>query len=132
MGIILLIVATVLSIIFVPIGFVYSMVVLLWRNGFVAAWHKINQYLWVLALGLDQLGNIALQELFNDILLLPGAYRFGNPDMTLSAVFGKNKQLGKLNKLGLAIAWILNKIDPNHTEKAVKNEEDEFDNHSSE
>ena len=52
--------------------------------------------------------------------------------MTLSAVFGKNKQLGKLNKLGLAIAWILNKIDPNHTEKAVKNEEDEFDNHSSE
>lgn len=132
MGIIILIVATVLSIIFMPIGFVYSMIVLLWRNGPVAAWHKINQYLFIMAVSLDQLGNASMQELFNDILLLPGAYRFGNPDMTLSAVFGKNKQLGKLNKLGLAIAWILNKIDPNHTEKAVKNEEDEFDNHSSE
>ena len=132
MGIILLIVATILAIFFVPVGFVYSMFVLLWRNGVRGAWNKINDYLYILALGIDQLGNVAMQELFNDILLLPGAYRFGNPDQTLSYIFGKNKQLGKLNKLGLFVAGILNKLDPEHTEKAVKHEEDEFDNHSSE
>jgi hypothetical protein len=123
MGIILLIVATVLAIIFVPVGFVYSMFVLLWRNGITAAWNKINDYLYILALGIDQLGNVAM---------LPGAYRFGNPDQTLSYIFGKNKQLGKLNWMGLFIARVLDWLDPNHTDKAVKHEEDAFDNHSSE
>jgi hypothetical protein len=34
-----------------------------------------------------------------------------------------NKAKGTLYPLGLAIAWILNKIDRNHVEKAVKNEQ---------
>ena len=33
-----------------------------------------------------------------------------------------NKAKGTLYPLGLAIAAILNKIDPNHVENAVKNE----------
>lgn len=130
MGIILLIVATVLSCIFMPIGFVYSSIVLIVRNTFKDWWNRWNDYLYIMALGLDQLGNAVMQDLFNDLLLKPGAYRFGNPDQTLSYIFGKNKQLGKLNWLGLFIASVLDWLDPNHTDKAVKNEEDPYDNFS--
>lgn len=70
------------------------------------------------AISYDQLGNVILAPLMNVLLKKKGGKFFGHPDETISFVLGRNKALGKLTKLGKLIADGLNKIDPNHVEKA--------------
>jgi hypothetical protein len=40
--------------------------------------------------------------------------------LIVSMVLGVNKKMGTLTKLGKFIADFLNKIDPNHVEKAIE------------
>jgi hypothetical protein len=48
---------------------------------------------------------------------------FGFPDETLSSVFGKNKRSKTLTKFGSVWAWLLNKIERNHVEKSIEEDE---------
>jgi hypothetical protein len=50
-------------------------------------------------------------------------HRFGDPNETVSHVLGKNKAQNKLYPIGKALAWLLNKIDENHVEKANINKQ---------
>jgi hypothetical protein len=68
----------------------------------------------------DQLANTVGAPLLNIILRKKGGYQFGNPDDTLSAVLGRLKHTGHLKALGRFFAWMLNKIEKNHVEKAAK------------
>jgi hypothetical protein len=47
-------------------------------------------------------------------------YRFGNHRDTISEVIGRNKQLGTLTRAGRALDWILDWIDPGHSEEAIE------------
>jgi hypothetical protein len=67
----------------------------------------------------DQHGGVMI-ALFADKTLIKkdSSEKFGNPKETISDNLGDNKKLGKFEPLGKGIADGLNKIDPNHVEKA--------------
>ena len=117
MGFILFIVAKFLQAILFPFFIVYA--ILKRRN-----LKSISQYYHNFAFSLDQLGNVVGGDLMNDLLLKKDpAKLYGNPDETISHVTGVNKLAGKLTPVGDFVAKTLNKIDPNHVEKASQNEQ---------
>lgn len=115
-NLILLIISILLGLILIPISFVYTLLRNIWSKT------DLSYYFWQCALSIDQTGNTLCQYLFNDLMIKPNGHRMGNEDETVSYVLGKNKEMKTLYSLGYVIAWILNKIDKNHVEKAIKNE----------
>lgn len=112
-SLILFLTALILGYILFPLGFLYA--ILTFRV-------SKSKYLFNLAFALDKLGNAVLGVVMNDVLKKKNGHKFGNYDETISYVLGRNKFTGTLTGFGRLIAWILNKIDPEHVEKAVKNE----------
>jgi hypothetical protein len=80
-------------------------------------------YLFRCAIADDQHGNTFLAKLFNDVLIKPGGYKFGNPDETISSVLGKNKLLNKLAIAGKTLDFILQILDHNHSIKSIEHDE---------
>lgn len=103
-----MIIAIAISVIIIPIGFAYQIVT------------SVNEYLFKVAKSIDQLGNVVCMDLFNDTLIKRGGYRFGNEDVTISHVLGKNEETKTLSVLGKGLAWILNTIDKDHNKKAIE------------
>ena len=116
-GFVLLCLAVLMSIVLYPIGWVYSMIT------FRLSFKKLGKWWFVMALSVDQLGNVVMSTLFNDLLITKYGHKFGDEDQTVSMVLGVNKAMGTLTKLGKFIADVLNKIDPNHVEKAIEGNE---------
>jgi hypothetical protein len=114
-GLILFIVSLVLCSIFYPTGFIYSVILTLFKNGYT----ELDKYLFQCAISQDQHANTWLAKLFNDVLIKQGGFKFGNTDETISSVLGKNQLNNKLTKLGLFINSILNKIEKNHSIKSI-------------
>jgi hypothetical protein len=106
-GFILLLVALILSIAILPIGFAFQVVVSLFR--------AIDSYLFRIAKSLDQHGNTVCEELFNQLLIKKKDIPFGDMDRTISYVLAQNR--GNLTLLGKALAWLLNAIDEGHLDK---------------
>ena len=69
------------------------------------------------AINIDKFGNREFRTLFNKTLAT--GHRFGDINETISSVLGKNQLTGTLTKLGLALVWILDKIDNNHVIKSI-------------
>ena len=103
-----------MSIVLYPLGLVYSLIT------FRFSFKQLGSYWFVMAVSVDQLGNVVMSTLFNDLLIRKYGHKFGDEDQTVSMVLGVNKKMGTLTKLGKLIADILNKIDPNHVEKAIE------------
>ena len=85
--------------------------------------HRHSQYHLNIGISYDQLGNAVGAPLFNVILRKSGGDRFGNPDETISSVLGKLKRSGHLTLLGKFFANLLNKIEVEHVEKAIEEDE---------
>ena len=66
------------------------------------------------AMSIDRFANVNAAELFNDIFIKKGGYKFGHPDETISSVIGKNQRDKTLTRIGRFLRYILNKIEPNH------------------
>ena len=100
MGFFLWILASILTTFFNVIGFVFMVVESLlffkWRSGA----KKLNDYFYQIALSKDQNSNVVLQNFFNKTMLKRKAYKFGDPDETISFVFAVNKILGTLTLFG--------------------------------
>lgn len=103
-GLILVIIALILSAIILPIGFVV---------GIIAA---LDKYLFRIAKSIDQLGNVVCAELFDWMLVKKGKY-FGNEDETISSVLGRN--IDNLTIAGKCLVWLLNTIEKDHVQKAI-------------
>jgi len=73
-----------------------------------------------MAVSVDQLGNVVMSTLLNDIMITKYGHKFGDEDQTISMVLGVNKAMGTLTDKGKSLADFLNKIDPNHVEKAIE------------
>lgn len=71
------------------------------------------------AVNLDKFGNREFRTLFNKVLINDEGHRFGNIDETISSVLGKNQLTGTLTKCGLALVWILDKIENDHSLKSI-------------
>ncbi len=73
------------------------------------------------ATSFDQTGNTVFAGFFNWLFLNNEAkvkYPFGDKDETISEVLGWNNKLNSLNKHGLRMVKILDKLDTNHCEKS--------------
>ena len=114
LGFILLTISILLSVILLPLGWLYSLVTLRLSVG------KLGAYFKTIAISIDQLGNVVMSNLLNDILIKDYGYKFGDEDETISKVLGINKANNTLLKTGKIVSSILNKIDKNHVEKASK------------
>ena len=120
MGILIFIVAAILSVVLLPIGFIWGIGEAFFKRGLKSAWKRLSNYFYDMALSIDQLGNVACKELFNDALILHSSEnKFGNPDETISSVLGKNKRDGSLTKAGRILSNILDKLDKNHVTKSI-------------
>jgi hypothetical protein len=106
-GLILLIVALLLSAVILPLGFLYQVVTTLL--------HALDNYLFRIAKSIDQHGNTVCEKLFNDTLIKKNDVPFGDMDRTISFVLAQNR--GNLTFLGKALAWLLNTIDEGHLDK---------------
>jgi hypothetical protein len=115
-GLILFIVAKLLIATVYPLGFLWSISLTFFKNG----WKAVDTYLFNCAIADDQHGNTYVAKLFNDTLIKTGGYRFGNPDETISSVLGKNKLTKTLTIAGRILDWILDKLDPNHSIKSIE------------
>lgn len=104
----LLIIALLLIVPIGAIGFIYA----LFKR-------RLGYYFWLLALSIDQVGNVVCMHLFNDLLIKPNGHRFGNPNETVSHVLGINKEKKTLYLIGRILSDILGLIDKNHVEKAA-------------
>lgn len=117
-GLFLFILSTVLAVVLYPIAFVYSIILTLIKSG----WKATDKYLFNCALATDQHANVYLAKLFNDTLIKPGGYKFGNEDETISSVLGKNKLANKLSRLGRWLDAILHIIDEDHSIKSIEHD----------
>lgn len=81
----------------------------------------MKTYLWNLLISIDQFFNVFLSPFLN-MFISEKSYKFGNPDETLSSVFGKNVRSGKC-KGCYYICRILHLIDKNHCKKSIEEDE---------
>jgi hypothetical protein len=113
-GFILLIIALLLSVVLLPIGFAFQVIVTLFRS--------IDTYLFQIAKSIDQHGNLVCAELFNLTLIKKKGYKFGDMDKTISFVLGVNAETKTLTYLGKKVCNLLNVIEKDHVKKAVEYE----------
>lgn len=118
MGFILFLIAQIFSPLFNFIGVIYAISKL--RNI-----KEIAEYFGKLAYSKDQYANVVNQHLFNDAMIKKESEnKFGNPDETISSVFGKNQRTGKLRIFGYF--WgvrFLSKLEKDHSIKSIEDDE---------
>jgi len=105
-----------ISVVLTPI---YYLVTFKWKSGSI----RISEWFYNMAIANDQTGNVQSSVTFQLMFTKKIAYRFGDPDDTVSYVLGRNKYKGMLNSFGRGIVWLLDKIDNSdggHIKKAVE------------
>lgn len=110
-------IAFVLLVTTTPIGFVYALL----RQLFLGKIKTLQIYFIEVALTLDNTGNVMMQHLLNDTLLIKNqeTYLFGNKKETISSVIGKNSLTNTLSSLGKALNAFLNFIDKDHSLNSI-------------
>ncbi len=100
-----------------PIGFIYTII----RQLIVNKVKTLSLYFTEIALVLDEAGNVIMQHILNDFLLIKkrDTYYFGNKKETISSVIGKNYMTETLSPLGLALNSFLNFIDKGHSLNSI-------------
>jgi 8-oxo-dGTP diphosphatase len=101
-----------------PIGFLYAVV----RQSLVKRVHSLSVYF--LELALDNAGNVLMQHVLNDLLLIKNekTYLFGNKMETISSVIGKNLVTHTLSSTGILLNQLLHWIDKDHSLNSINYE----------
>lgn len=100
-----------------PIGFLYTLL----RELVYGKLKAVTFYFMEVAIALDNAGNVIMQHVLNDALLIKNkdTYFFGNKKETISSVIGKNSLTGTLGFLGRALNQFLNFLDKNHSFNSI-------------
>ena len=103
-----------------PIGFLYAVI----RQSLVKRVHSLSVYFLELALALDNAGNVLMQHVLNDALLIKNenTYLFGNKMETISSVIGKNLVTNTLSPAGRLLNNFLHWIDKDHSLNSINYE----------
>lgn len=120
MGLFLLLIARVLSAMFIPVGVAYSFTKLIITVRCKTVFKRMDSYFKVIAISVDQTGNVIMQDIFNDLLITKDGHKFGNEDETISSVVGKNLVKGTLTKYGKVLNLILENLDENHSINSIE------------
>ena len=116
MGILLFIIALILTLLLCPIGIAYSLLKM-----FLVFFSKLFM---LVAIGMNRIGNVACADLFNDTLIKKESeHKFGDLKETISRVLGLNKRKATLTPLGKFVADTLNRLHKNHVEKASEDKD---------
>jgi len=117
MSFLLFCVALLLVITTAPVGFIYALI----RQTCSSKAKSLNVYFIEVALVLDEVGNVTMQHLLNDILLINDVqtYYFGNKNETISSVIGKNSITNTLSPLGRTLNSFLNFLDKDHSLNSI-------------
>ncbi|MEI7510103.1 MAG: hypothetical protein WCJ62_11645 [Flavobacterium sp.] len=120
MGFLLFIIATILKLTLFPLLYLIGAITSIVKGGF-------NQWNLDLAIAKDQYGNALGKYVWNGLLITKHSkHLFGNIDETISSVIGKNKRDRTLTFLGIFVENILEAIDPNHSENAIDETENDI------
>ncbi len=113
-------IAILLFLITAPLGFLYAVI----RQSCIKSVNSLSVYFLELALALDNAGNVLMQHVLNDLLLIKNQkiYLFGNKMETISSVIGKNLLSHTLNKTGLALNAFLHWLDKDHSLNSINYE----------
>jgi hypothetical protein len=114
-GYLLFLIARTVAILSSPLGILYTVV----RRYVKGKRKTLGSYRINMAYVYDVLINVCWGDFLNDVFSKWDAYPYGNPNDSLSRVLGKNKAIDKLKKTEAWVAKQLNRIDPNHVEKAI-------------
>jgi hypothetical protein len=107
---------------FSPFSWIYAVIRIATSKDM--GWQDLHDYFENVAVSYDQMANAENGVFFNDIMITKMSLNiFGFPDETLSSVFGKNKRVFTLTKFGSFWAWLLNKIEINHVEMSIEEDE---------
>lgn len=111
----LVLVALFMWILLAPWGFLYGLTWTPLAGG--ATWLKNC------AISVNQSGQVFCAYLFNDLFLKnpKAVLAFGDPNLTVSHILGKNKAQDNLRLPGRWLVCLLHFIDPNHVEDAANN-----------
>jgi hypothetical protein len=103
-----------------PFGFLYAVM----RQTFAKSVNSLSVYFLELALVLDNAGNVLMQHVLNDLLLIKNqkTYLFGNKMETISSVIGKNLLTHTLSPMGIALNAFLHWIDKDHSLNSINYE----------
>ncbi len=117
MSLVLFCIALLLVITTAPFGFLYALI----RQTCSSKAKSLNVYFVEVALVLDEVGNVMMQHLLNDLLLIQKehTYFFGNKSETISSVIGKNSLTNTLSPLGRALNSFLNFLDKDHSLNSI-------------
>ena len=117
MSFLLFCIAIVLLIFTTPSGFFYALL----RQLFFGKLKSLSVYFLEAAISIDNTGNVMMQHLLNDFLLIKqnDTYYFGNKKETISSVIGKNSLTNTLSPLGKALNAFLNWIDKDHSFNSI-------------
>ena len=91
------------------------------RQLFFGKLKSLSVYFLEVAISIDNTGNVMMQHLLNDFLLIKQkeTYYFGNKKETISSVIGKNSLTNTLSPLGKALNAFLNWIDKDHSFNSI-------------
>ena len=103
-----------------PFGFLYAVI----RQSLAKRVHSLSVYFLELALALDNAGNVLMQHVLNDALLIKNqsTYLFGNKMETISSVIGKNLVTLTLSPTGHLLNNFLHWIDKDHSLNSINYE----------
>lgn len=122
MGLLLYIVSVLISLVVMPVGFVYACVLAIKHHG-LKGLKVIDDKLLKLAIGRDILGGVVCAEWFNRALIKQDApLKFGARWITISEVLGVNARHRKLSMTGRRLKNLLGVIEPGHIRKAAAND----------
>lgn len=119
MGTVLAFISLILASILFPLGLVITFVSNLYRRRWKLSFSRLDAQFLSIATSIDASGNVVCKDLFNVALKKIGGYAFGKRKETISSALGKNQRDGTLTELGKALAFVLDKIDPNHCLKSI-------------
>ena len=113
-------IAMILFLITAPFGFLYAVI----RQSCIKSVNSLTVYFLELALAIDNAGNVLMQHVLNDLLLIKNekTYLFGNKMETISSVIGKNLLSHTLSPTGLALNAFLHWIDKDHSLNSINYE----------
>ena len=119
MGTALAIVSVFLAMLLFPLGLLLTFFVNLYKRRWSFSFKRLDQQFLSIATSIDASGNVVCKDLFNLILIKKGGYDFGKRKETISSVLGKNQRDDTLTNTGKGVAFVLDKIDPNHCLKSI-------------
>ena len=116
MGLLLYILATIL---WIPLTVINLLFVLYINRKKRSYLRVLNGYFYQTAIDIDRFGNRNFRTLLNYTMITEYGYNFGDVRETISSVLGKNQLRGELTGLGIALANLLDWLDPNHCQKSI-------------